>query len=101
MWAAPAAHAVGPLSVAAMPSVRAAGAGPMAVAAAPTAWDAPGAPAEERSLARTAAPRAALNRGCDVVTTGACRRSDRQLVISGIHAPPPTVAIAASRCAGI
>ncbi|ORC08039.1 hypothetical protein B4U45_16975 [Mycobacterium persicum] len=82
-------HAVGAASVGTT--------GPTMWVGASTAGPAPvGAPADDCAWPSRPAPIAALDNGCGVVKTGTCKRSERRAVTSGIAAPPPAVATAAS-----
>ena len=84
----------------AAPTAQAAGARPVGASAAVGASPVGASEAVPRA-ARIAAPTAAVAPGRGVVTTGARKSSDSRWLITGIAAPPPTVATAARRDAGI
>ena len=57
-------------------------------------------PCQRPGRGTRSAPSAAVSCGCGVVTTGAQRCSESRWVISGMRAPPPTVATAETLAAG-
>ncbi len=73
--------------------------GPIAVGSSAAGARPVGAWASMLSLATSAAPAATFSAASGVVTTGARSRSDSRWVTSGMAAPPPTVATAATSAA--